>query len=300
VPLRTTFPLLPALFLAVLGCAEPDPAMPDVPPPSPPTAPASSRFDPASAADVRGRIVWRGPVPAVPPLEHPRKAPGGLVWGRFPNPHTPSVTPDGAVAGAVVFLRGIDPAAGRPWDHPPASVEVRSSRMVVAQGGERAVGWVRPGDPVGFANRDQDIETVRAATVGAGGGLLFTLPLPDPDQPLSRALRTGGPVELSSGSGHYWMRAWLWVTDHPYFAITDARGRFELPAVPPGRYEAVCWHPNWHRTGHDRDPETGLVIRQHFAPPAEKVVPLEVTAGVNLELRLPLDSSDFPAPPGAD
>ena len=29
---------------------------------------------------------------------------------------------------------------------------------------------------------------------------------------------------------------------HPYYAVTDESGRFELTDVPPGQYEIVAWH----------------------------------------------------------
>ena len=41
---------------------------------------------------------------------------------------------------------------------------------------------------------------------------------------------------------HGWMRAYVGVFDHPYFAITDAKGSFALPDVPPGDYVIEAWH----------------------------------------------------------
>jgi len=41
---------------------------------------------------------------------------------------------------------------------------------------------------------------------------------------------------------HPWMSAWIVVTDHPYHAITDGAGAFELPNVPPGEYTLETWH----------------------------------------------------------
>jgi hypothetical protein len=39
-----------------------------------------------------------------------------------------------------------------------------------------------------------------------------------------------------------WMRAWVRVFDHPYFAVTDADGGFEIPQAPAGVWRLVVWH----------------------------------------------------------
>ena len=41
---------------------------------------------------------------------------------------------------------------------------------------------------------------------------------------------------------HAWMSAWFVVTDHPYYAVTDANGAFSLQDVPPGTYTLQVWH----------------------------------------------------------
>ena len=40
---------------------------------------------------------------------------------------------------------------------------------------------------------------------------------------------------------HPWMKAWVLVQDHPYFAVTDEKGNFEINDIPPGTYEVVAW-----------------------------------------------------------
>ena len=40
---------------------------------------------------------------------------------------------------------------------------------------------------------------------------------------------------------HPWMKAWVMVSDHPYFAVTDANGNFEINNVPDGTYEVMFW-----------------------------------------------------------
>ncbi len=41
---------------------------------------------------------------------------------------------------------------------------------------------------------------------------------------------------------HGWMSAWIVVVDHPYYAVTDEKGRFALKDVPPGTYTVNCWN----------------------------------------------------------
>jgi plastocyanin len=40
---------------------------------------------------------------------------------------------------------------------------------------------------------------------------------------------------------HSWMRAYIGVLDHPYFAVTGADGSFEIPNLPPGDYVIEAW-----------------------------------------------------------
>jgi hypothetical protein len=40
---------------------------------------------------------------------------------------------------------------------------------------------------------------------------------------------------------HPWMKAWIGVFAHPWFAVTDADGNFEIDGVPPGQYTLAAW-----------------------------------------------------------
>ena len=41
---------------------------------------------------------------------------------------------------------------------------------------------------------------------------------------------------------HSWMKSWVGVFDHPYFATTDDNGNYKIENVPPGTYNVVFWH----------------------------------------------------------
>jgi len=40
---------------------------------------------------------------------------------------------------------------------------------------------------------------------------------------------------------HGWMSAWIVAVDHPYYAVTDANGKFTLADVPAGTYTVEFW-----------------------------------------------------------
>ena len=41
---------------------------------------------------------------------------------------------------------------------------------------------------------------------------------------------------------HEWMNAYLFPVEHPYFAISNKAGAFEIDQVPPGSYTIQAWH----------------------------------------------------------
>ena len=40
---------------------------------------------------------------------------------------------------------------------------------------------------------------------------------------------------------HPWMKSWVLVQDHPFFAVTDENGNFTIDNIPPGTYEVIAW-----------------------------------------------------------
>ena len=56
---------------------------------------------------------------------------------------------------------------------------------------------------------------------------------------------------------HSWMKGWLVVTDHPYYAVTDASGAFELADVPAGSYTLRIWHETLGEMTQDVTVEAG-------------------------------------------
>jgi hypothetical protein len=245
-------------------------------------------FDALSSGTITGRVTWNGEVPIVDPFVAP-VAPDA-EWLQWPNPNAPVVEPrTKGVGNAVVFLRGVDPEKARPWNRARVCVEQRDYRLHVLQDGvDGQVGFIRRGGSVEMVSRQDAFHSLRA-----GGAAFFTLAFPDRDEPLSRKLNQNGVVELSSAAGYFWMRGYLFVDEHPYFCRSNADGRFQLEQVPAGNYDLICWLPNWHKHGHDRDPESTRFSRWYFAEPLEVSQPVSVKSGVTSEVSFSVSSESF-------
>jgi hypothetical protein len=257
---------------------------------SPP--PETSLFDPSAAGLIEGQVCWQGEVPAVREYRAPVSPLSEQVGGArstWPNPHVPVIDPaTRGLDGAVVFLRGIEPRRARPWDHPPVLVVLRDYQIHVCQGdSDGRVGFVRRGEVVTMESRHKGFQSLQAR-----GADFFARVFPEHGSPCTRRLDCPGIVELSSGAGHFWMRGHLFVVDHPYYARTDRQGRFRLPQVPPGRYELVCWLPDWHEAERELDADTALICRLTFRPPLELSSPVEVRSGESCSVALFIAASD--------
>lgn len=70
---------------------------------------------------------------------------------------------------------------------------------------------------------------------------------------------------------HPWMTSYLVVTDHPYHAVTDALGEYEIRDVPPGRYRLKVWHERLGVQEKEVEVKGESVSKLDFALPVEGV-----------------------------
>lgn len=274
------------------GCEGSPPAEPTREPVGP-AAELGTRFDPSTTGSIAGQVLWEGTLPHVDKFERVPRANEPYPFDRpfsKENVNAPRINEGRGVQDAVIFLRSVDLARAKAWDLPAVSIEQRDYQIHVLQGSYSGrAGVVRRGSGISAISRDATAHSLRFKGTG-----LFTLPLPDPDQPLERLLPDAGLIELSDGIGYYWMRGYLFVDDHPYYVRSDAQGRFELRDVPPGSYELVCWHPSWQVVGQERNPDSGQFLRIQFGKPAEIVRKIVVESRQQLLVDYTLSSELFP------
>ena len=144
------------------------------------------------------------------------------------------VGPQQGVANTVVFLKDI--SSGKPMDLPLQRryLDQKHCRY------EPHVLLVPATGTLLMKSSDTVLHTVHM-----DGAATYNLPFPFPDKVISRDMPTVGLVNLKCNGGHTWMNAEMLVVPHPYYAVTDEAGKFELNQVPPGKYEIVAWHEGW-------------------------------------------------------
>lgn len=78
---------------------------------------------------------------------------------------------------------------------------------------------------------------------------LFNVAMPTPNREVEKKiLRAKGVGIHFQCDVHVHMNAWMASLEHPYFAVTDAQGRFEIKDIPPGTYKVVAWHEGYDIT----------------------------------------------------
>jgi hypothetical protein len=58
----------------------------------------------------------------------------------------------------------------------------------------------------------------------------------------------GPPIQFKC-TIHGWMTGYVRIFEHPYYAMTDENGKFEIKNAPVGKFRIVYWHENGFRGG---------------------------------------------------
>jgi plastocyanin len=223
------------LALSLSACERPPAAAPGDRGQSPGTAAAAAPASPlaptppsapTAAGAIRGRVVYRGPLPETTRMQIPE---AGDI-----EAHTIIVDPPTrGLKNAVVWVEGL-PATPPPAA--PASPTVIDQRNWVF---EPHVLAIRAGSVVRILNSDIANHTVHSRTPPHE----FNLGTPPGNGTERRFLRSTGsrPIELGCDV-HDWMRAWIYVIENDAFARTDATGEFHINGVPAGRWRLRAHH----------------------------------------------------------
>lgn len=205
--------------------------------PAAPAAPATGAgktVDAATAGSITGRVVFEGTPPAPEPIR--MSSDKNCLTNAGPNPQSDAVlvAADGSLKNAFVWVKdGLD--AAYTFDTPTTPV-------VLTQHGchytPRVLG-LRVGQPIEVLNDDPTLHNVHALPMA---NQEFNQGQPVQGMRLTRTFSVPEVMIRFKCDVHGWMAAWVGVVAHPYFAVTDETGGFEIKNLPPGTYTIEAWH----------------------------------------------------------
>jgi len=182
----------------------------------------------AGGADLAGTVTYTGPLPqrAKVPITIDQ-----YICGKDKDPDDLVLGPKGAVQYAVVWID--NPPAGARWPAEAPKVEMDQNGCVFVP----RVAVVPVGGTVDFLNSDRLLHNLHS--------LSKDNPSFNRTQPRGRTIPitfTKPELVTITCDLHSWMKSWVVVAEHPYYAVTDAAGAFRIAAVPPGKYRLRMWH----------------------------------------------------------
>ncbi len=102
---------------------------------------------------------------------------------------------------------------------------------------------VRSGAEIAFTNSDAANHNVRADSDETSNTFNIVTPVDGAYTKRFRGTPLGKPLRLVCDI-HAWMRGWVYVFDHPFYAITDEDGAFAIGGIPPGEYDVHVQQPD--------------------------------------------------------
>jgi plastocyanin len=188
---------------------------------------------PPVRGSLSGRVTFAGSAPAPEPIdmsseqfcqEAQRGAPAARQRVR--------VGAQNGLADVVVHVKGVTGGA-RTVPAEPVVLDQKDCAY------HPSVLVVRAGQPIVIRNSDGILHNVHAF---AKANPPFNIGQPIAGMEARRTMRVAELVRVRCDI-HDWMEASLAVYEDPYFAVTDADGRFSIAGLPAGEYELEVWHP---------------------------------------------------------
>jgi hypothetical protein len=188
---------------------------------------------------LRGRIVWKAAA---------ADAPGGAA-GAPAIPEGLIVDPKNRGVRSVIIWLEPEPDSGvKALPIHPSVREVRPREVVLEVSGSEFVPHalaLREGQVLRIQNRDKVAHVCQWSAEGRNRELVSARVLPPGGPAVEIKGFRADPIPLLCRCPiHPRMRAVARVFDHPYHAVTDAGGKFEIPLVPAGRWRIKGWQEN--------------------------------------------------------
>lgn len=224
----------------------------------------------ANAGKVEGTVTFKGDL-AKESFKFPITKDGDCCGTEKSN-HRLTVSEKGGVANAVLILEGV--TEGKKWKKQEATIDQKGCVYTPF------VQYIEVGKKLTIVNNDPILHNVHGYLEGKDA---FNLAMPMQGQKIKQKLDNLGMHNVACDAGHAWMSCYVYVSEHPYIAITDENGAFSLEEVPAGTYTLKMWHAGWRVADEVKDSE-GVVSNYAYKEPVVLTQSVEVTAGGSLKV----------------
>ena len=143
------------------------------------------------------------------------------------------VSEAGEIANVFVYVKRGLPDVEHPVPEEPALLDQKKCMFTPRVQG------VRVGQQFLMRNSDPVLHNVRSLSF-RNRAFNFAQPADSEDRDRTFTIREKA-IRVQCDI-HPWMRAYYFVMDHPFFAVTDETGRFNIEGLPPGEYTLAAWH----------------------------------------------------------
>ena len=198
------------------------------------SAGAGQKVDTATAGEVKGTVTVDGAVPKNEPIKM-NADPVCVQQNKSPQfQETYMVGSDGkALANVFVYVK--DGLGNYVYDSPTdkATIDQKDCRY------HPHVFGIRVGQPLEIVNSDPTLHNIHAIPKA---NQEFNNGQPIQGMKMTHTFTAKEVMVPFKCDVHGWMNAYVGVRDHPYFAVTDASGAFDIKTLPPGTYTIEAWH----------------------------------------------------------
>lgn len=149
------------------------------------------------------------------------------------------------LTNALVWVEGV--AAGK------ALPEVRRTTLTIEGCRiEPRVTAMVAGSTVNVFSRDRATHKVNFYREGAGTPVASVTTVDAGQVVPSESIGEKPGIVEARCEHHPWVRSWVAVFAHPYFAVTDDTGAFTIDQLPAGTYTVKVWHEGMERPAEQR------------------------------------------------
>ena len=227
---------LTGLVCVFSGCSKPQTH--DAPVAETDTTLPEAHVDTASAATISGNVLFRGVRPVMPTIDFSSNPQCEREHKRPVSAETVVVNANGTLANTLVWVSsGLPP--GR-WPAPSALARMDQAGCIY----KPHVLALMVGQDLEVLNSDSVNHNVHAEA--ALNPATNDMEPPRAESIHKRYTKQEVWFPLTC-SVHPWMRAYVAVIAHPFFAVTGSDGSFSISGVPPGTYTLEAVHEKYGR-----------------------------------------------------